>query len=72
MKHTRLSHLTRTSPSFLKKYICKHIIGMFWRLKYCKPSPEVKNVEIGRKIKRGKPSKAKKSFIGTIIHYSNL
>ncbi len=54
---------TCTCPSFLKNYICKHIIGMSIRLKYCKPPPEAKNVEIGTKRKRGRPSKAKKALL---------
>jgi len=32
-------------------------------LKYCKPPPEAKNVEIGTKIKRDRPSKAKKALL---------
>jgi hypothetical protein len=54
---------TCTCPSFLKNYICKHTIGMSIRLKYCKPPPEAKNVEIGTKRKRGIPSKAKKALL---------
>jgi len=54
---------TCTCPSFLKNYICKHIIGMSIRLKYCKPPQEAKNVEIGTKRKRGRPSKAKKALL---------
>jgi hypothetical protein len=33
------------------------------RLKYCKPPQEAKNVEIGTKRKRGRPSKAKKALL---------
>ncbi len=54
---------TCTCPSFLKNYICKHIIGMSIRLKYCKAPPEAKNVSIGTKRKRGRPSKAKKALV---------
>jgi len=54
---------TCTCPSFLKNYICKHIIGMSVRLKYCKAPPEAKNVAIGAKRKRGRPSKVKKALI---------
>ena len=54
---------TCTCPSFLKNYICKHIIGLSIRLKYCKAPPEAKNVAIGAKRKRGRPSKAKKALI---------
>lgn len=55
--------VTCTCPSFLKNYICKHVIGMSIRLKYCKPPPEAKNVEIGTKRKRGRPSKARKALL---------
>ena len=54
---------TCTCPSFLKNYICKHIIGMSIRLKYCKPPPEAKNVDIGSKRKRGRPCKARKALL---------
>jgi hypothetical protein len=54
---------TCTCPSFLKNYICKHVIGMSIRLKYCKPPPEAKNVEVGTKRKRGRPSKARKALL---------
>jgi hypothetical protein len=53
---------TCTCPSFLKNYICKHIIGMAIKLKYCKPPPEAKNVEIGKKRKRDRPSRAKRAL----------
>jgi hypothetical protein len=42
--------------------LAKHTIGMSIRLKYCKAPPEAKNVAIGTKRKRGRPSKAKNSF----------
>jgi len=54
---------TCTCPSFLKSYVCKHIVGMCIRLKYCKPPPEAKNVAIGTKRKRGRPSKARKALL---------
>ena len=54
---------TCTCPFFLKNYICKHVIEMSIRLKYCKPPPEAKNVEIGTKRKRGRPSKARKALL---------
>jgi hypothetical protein len=54
---------TCTCPSFMKNYVCKHTIGMSIRLKYCRPPPEAKNVEIGTKRKRGRPSKAKKALL---------
>ena len=54
---------TCTCPSFFKNYICKHIIGISIRLKYCKVPPEAKNVKIGTKRKRGRPSKARKALL---------
>ncbi|CAF2900140.1 unnamed protein product [Rotaria sp. Silwood2] len=54
---------TCTCSSFMKNYICKHIIGMPIRLKYCILPPEANNVEIGTKRKRGRPSKAKKALL---------
>lgn len=53
---------TCTCPSFLKNYICKHIIGMSIRLKYCKPPPEAKNVEIGSKRKEADHLKQGKHY----------
>jgi hypothetical protein len=37
------------------------------RLKYCKPTPEAKNVEIGKKKKKRQTIKSKKGFIDTIV-----
>ena len=59
---------TCTCPSFLKNYICKHVIGMSIRLKYCKPPPEAKNVEVGTKRNKRQTIESKKSFIATIVH----
>jgi hypothetical protein len=46
-------------PVFLKNYICKHVVSMGIRLKYCKPPLAAKTVPIGEKRKRGRPTKAK-------------
>jgi hypothetical protein len=54
---------TCTCSSFLKTYMCKHVIGISMRMKYCKPPPEAKNVPIGEKRKRGRPAKAKKALL---------
>ena len=43
-----------TCPSFLKQYMCKHLIGLSIRLKYVKPPPAAKDVPIGEKRKRCK------------------
>ena len=50
-------------PGFFKKFICKHIVGLAIRLNYCKPPPAAKNVKIGEKRRRGRPSKAKKALL---------
>jgi len=56
---------TCTCPSFLKNYICKHIIGISIRLKYCKAPPEAENIAIGTK-KREADHLKPKSFDHTI------
>jgi hypothetical protein len=50
-------------PAFLKHYICKHIVGIAIRLKYCKPPPAAKTMPIGEKRKRGRPAKAKPALL---------
>ncbi len=50
-------------PAFLKKYICKHIVGICLRLKLCKAPPAAKDVSCGLKHKRGRPEKAKKALL---------
>lgn len=50
-------------PSYMKKYICKHIVGLAIRLKYVTPPVEAKALPLNQKRKRGRPSKAKKALI---------
>ncbi|XP_077298239.1 uncharacterized protein LOC143919681 [Arctopsyche grandis] len=52
-----------TCPMFLKNYMCKHLLGIAIRLKFVRPPPEAKNLEIGMKRKRGRPSRTKKTLI---------
>jgi len=52
-----------TCPCFLKKYMCKHVIGLSIRLKYVKPPPSAKQIPIGEKRRRGRPKKATKALI---------
>jgi hypothetical protein len=52
-----------TCPFFLKKYMCKHIIGLAIWLKSAKPRAAAKDVPIGEKKKRGRPKQAKKALI---------
>ncbi|CAF0823975.1 unnamed protein product [Adineta steineri] len=50
-------------PVYFKKFMCKHIVGMAIRLNYSKPPPTAKNFPIGKKRRRGRPSKAKKALL---------
>lgn len=50
-------------PAFMKKFMCKHILGIAIRLKYCCVPQEAKNLPIGSKRKRGRPAKAKKALL---------
>ena len=54
---------TCTCPNFLKKYMCKHLIGMAIRLKLAKPPPAAKNVPINEKRRRGRPKFATKALL---------
>ncbi len=38
-------------PSFFKEYICKHIVGMSIRLKFCRPPSAAKDIPLGEKRK---------------------
>jgi hypothetical protein len=49
--------------------MCKHVIGLAIRLKYVVPPLEAKNIPLGQKRKRGRPSKAKRT---PIVQYSIL
>ena len=50
-------------PSFFKEYICKHIVGMAIRLKFCRPPSAAKDIPLGEKQKRGRPRKATKALL---------
>eukprot|EP01024_Parvocaulis_polyphysoides_P009218 TRINITY_DN12837_c0_g1_i2.p1 TRINITY_DN12837_c0_g1~~TRINITY_DN12837_c0_g1_i2.p1 ORF type:complete len:610 (+),score=28.52 TRINITY_DN12837_c0_g1_i2:103-1932(+) len=54
---------TCTCPTFLKQFICKHIIGIAILRGYVTPPLQAKDVPLGQKRKRGRPSKAKKALI---------
>lgn len=54
---------TCTCPAFFKQYICKHIVGLAIRLKYLTVPIEAKQIPIGSKRKRGRPSKAKRALL---------
>jgi hypothetical protein len=50
-------------PSFFKKYMCKHVVGLAIRSRFCTPPVAAKNIPIGQKRRRGRPSKAKKALL---------
>lgn len=54
---------TCTCPLFLKGRMCKHSIGMLIRQKELDPPSEARNIRLGQKRKRGRPSKAKKALL---------
>lgn len=50
-------------PIFTKKNQCKHSIGMLIKRKEVDVPEEAKNIPLGQKRKRGRPSKAKKALL---------
>ena len=60
---------TCTCPNFLKKYMCKHLIGMAIRLKLAKPPPAAKNVPINEKRQRGRPKFATKALLKDLLFF---
>ena len=53
----------------LTTYICKHIIGMSNRLKYCKPPPEAKSLNIVEKNEKEADNLRQKGFIDTMVWF---
>lgn len=60
---TTLPASTCTCPFYLKSNQCKHVIGMLIRLKLVIAPREARNIPLGPKRKRGRPSKAKRALI---------
>lgn len=56
-------HGSCTCPQFMKKYVCKHMVGIALRLKFVKVPLEAKALPLNQKRKRGRPSKAKKALL---------
>ena len=52
-----------TCEGWLKKDICKHTLGLAVGLKFCEVPHAAKDIPIGQKRKRGRPSKAKRALI---------
>ena len=57
------NHVTCTCPFFIKKNQCKHSVGMLIRRKEVVVPPEAKDIPLGQKRKRGRPSKSKKALL---------
>jgi hypothetical protein len=53
-------------PSFFKRYMCKHVVGLAIHSKFCTPPVAAKNIQIGQKRQCGRSSKAKKHVISLI------
>ena len=62
MIYTR-KHRKCNCPAFLKNYICKHIVDMAIRSKYCGPPATAKTVSIDKKRKRGTAVMAKTTLL---------
>lgn len=56
-------HVTCSCPYFTKKNQCKHSVGMLIKRKEVEVPEEAKNIPLGQKRKRGRPSKAKKALL---------
>lgn len=52
-----------TCPAYLKKYLCKHVIGLAIRLKVAEIPPAAKQIPVGQKRRRGRPKKATKALL---------
>lgn len=53
---------TCNCAQFQKNYICKHIVLLAIRFNLCNIPPQVKNIPLGHKPKRGRISKSKKAL----------
>ena len=52
-----------TCPYFLKRFVCKHLLGLAIRLKLTSAPPAAKNVPIGEKRRRGRPKKTSRALL---------
>jgi hypothetical protein len=63
-----------TIVKHFSKNLCKHVVGIAIILSYYKPPPAAKNIKIGEKRRRGRPSKTKKAlliqYISVICNYN--
>ena len=50
-------------PIFMKKYICKHIVGMAILKNLVEVPDEAKTVPLGQKRKRGRPARVTKAIL---------
>lgn len=63
MDSNKWKEATCTCPVNLKTFICKHVVGIACRLKFCKIPPNAKDVAVGEKRKRGRVPKATKALL---------
>ncbi len=54
---------TCTCPEWSKAWLCKHVLGLAIRFKYCQAPDAAKNVLVGKNRKRGRPTLAKPALI---------
>ena len=50
-------------PVCLKERICKHVVGLAVKEGLYELRPEAKDIPIGQKRQRGRPTKAKKALL---------
>lgn len=54
---------TCTCSTFLKTFICEHVVGISLRMKFATAPDEAKSIPLGQKRKRGRPALAKAALI---------
>ena len=57
------NYVAYTCPYLLKKNECKHSVGIRIKRKEVEVPVEAKNIPLGKKRKRGRPSKSKKALL---------
>lgn len=52
-----------TCSTFLKTFICEHVVGISLRMKFATAPDEAKSIPLGQKRKRGRPALAKAALV---------
>ncbi len=60
---TDWTHAKCSCETYLKKFLCRHVIGIAMRLKFFNVCQAAKNIPIGQKRKRGRPALAKRALL---------